>query len=113
METPKLMWLKRHMPATWARAGLLLDLADFLTWRATGGATARSTLHGDLQVDYLAHERPGWQRDFFAAMGLGDLLEEGGSLPTRRVRWAPTSGRSAATRRRSWGSPRRAASASG
>jgi FGGY-family pentulose kinase len=77
METPKLMWLKRHMPATWARAGLLLDLADFLTWRATGGSTARSTCTVTCKWTYLAHERPGWQRDFFAAMGLGDLLEKG------------------------------------
>ena len=36
METPKLMWLKRRKPQSWARAGLFLDLADFLTWRASG-----------------------------------------------------------------------------
>ena len=41
MQTPKLMWLKRHRPEAWARAAHLFDLADFLTWRATGGA-ARS-----------------------------------------------------------------------
>src|SRR5690606_698094 len=36
MEVPKLMWLKRHMPASWARAGMMFDLADFLSWKATG-----------------------------------------------------------------------------
>jgi FGGY-family pentulose kinase len=77
METPKLMWLKRHMPETWARAGLFLDLADFLSWRATGGSTARSTCTVTCKWTYLAHERPGWQRDFFAAMGVEDLLEKG------------------------------------
>jgi FGGY-family pentulose kinase len=80
MATPKLMWLKRHMPGSWARAGLLLDLADFLTWRATGGSTARSACTVTCKWTYLAHERPGWQRDFFAAMGLEDLLERG-ALP--------------------------------
>jgi len=41
MQTPKLMWLKRHLPAVWDRTAHLFDLADFLTWRATG-ADARS-----------------------------------------------------------------------
>ena len=36
MELPKLLWLKRHLPHAWERYGLALDLADFLTWRATG-----------------------------------------------------------------------------
>ena len=36
MQTPKLLWLKKHMPATWSRAGMFLDLPDFLTWKATG-----------------------------------------------------------------------------
>ena len=29
MEVPKLMWLKRHMPAIWARAGMMFDLGRF------------------------------------------------------------------------------------
>jgi FGGY-family pentulose kinase len=77
METPKLMWLKRHKPESWARAGLFLDLADFLTFRASG-STARSACTLTCKWTYLAHERPGWRRDFFAAMGVEDLLERGG-----------------------------------
>ncbi|MEO6015341.1 MAG: HAD-IA family hydrolase, partial [Devosia sp.] len=41
MEVPKLMWLKRHLPESWAKAGYFFDLADFLTWKASGSA-ARS-----------------------------------------------------------------------
>lgn len=33
MQTPKLLWLKQHMPTTWANAGYLFDLPDFLTAR--------------------------------------------------------------------------------
>lgn len=81
METPKLMWLKRHKPESWARAGLFLDLADFLTYRASG-SRARSVCTVTCKWTYLAHETPGWQRDFFAAMGVDDLLERGGLPPT-------------------------------
>jgi FGGY-family pentulose kinase len=77
METPKLMWLKRKKPESWARAGLFLDLADFLTYRASG-STARSTCTVTCKWTYLAHESPGWQADFFQAMGVPDLLERGG-----------------------------------
>ena len=41
MEAPKLMWLKRHMPESWARSGMMFDLADFLSWKSTG-SLARS-----------------------------------------------------------------------
>ena len=44
MQTPKLLWLKQHMPNTWANAGYYFDLPDFLTWRATGDDTR--SLHG-------------------------------------------------------------------
>jgi FGGY-family pentulose kinase len=81
METPKLMWLKAHAPETWARAGLFLDLADYLTWRASG-SHARSECTVTCKWTYLAHEDPAWQQDFFAAMGIPDLREHGG-LPDR------------------------------
>jgi D-ribulokinase len=79
METPKLMWLKRHLPESWARAGRFLDLADFLTHRASG-SLARSECTITCKWTYLAHERHGWQRDFFEAMGIGDMPERG-ALP--------------------------------
>jgi FGGY-family pentulose kinase len=79
METPKLLWLKRHLPASWARAGLFLDLADFLTFKASG-APARSQCTVTCKWTYLAHESPGWQRDFFGRLGGEDLLERG-ALP--------------------------------
>src|SRR5579871_285095 len=36
MEVPKLLWLKRHLRHSFDRAGHFFDLADFLSWRATG-----------------------------------------------------------------------------
>lgn len=81
MQTPKLMWLKRHLPGTWDKAGHFFDLADFLTFRASG-SQARSLCTLTCKWTYLAHEEQGWQPDFFAAMGIADLLERGG-LPKR------------------------------
>lgn len=83
MQTPKLMWLKRHLPQSWARAGYFFDLADFLTWRASG-ATARSQCTLTAKWTYLAHEEEPWRRDFFEALGIGDMPERG-SLPERAM----------------------------
>ena len=79
MEIPKLMWLKRHLPDQWRRFGRLLDLADFLTYRASD-SNQRSCCTLTCKWTYLAHEDPGWRADFLGAMGLGDLLERG-ALP--------------------------------
>lgn len=81
METPKLMWLKRHLPQTWEKAGYFFDLADFLTWKATG-ALERSACTITCKWAYLAHEDSGWQQDFFATVGLEDMLEKG-KLPQK------------------------------
>jgi FGGY-family pentulose kinase len=81
MQTPKLMWLKRNLPGTWAEAGRLFDLTDFLTWKATG-SLARSQCTLTAKWTYLAHEKLSWRRDFFASVGLEDLFEHA-ALPAK------------------------------
>ncbi|MEP9372271.1 FGGY-family carbohydrate kinase [Mesorhizobium sp. KR1-2] len=81
MQLPKLMWLKRHLPQQWAKAGYFFDLADFLSWKASG-SLARSQCTLTCKWTYLAHETPGWQADFLERVGLDDLLERG-ALPQK------------------------------
>lgn len=74
MQMPKLMWLKRHRPAIWNMVGYVFDLADFLTWKATGsGARSQSTLAA--KWNFMVHDAEGWNRDFLAVAGLSDLVE--------------------------------------
>lgn len=76
MELPKLLWLKRHLPDVWARAGLMFDLADFLAWKACGTpARSQSTLAS--KWCFVAHKE-GWPTDFIEAIGLGDLMVRAG-----------------------------------
>jgi D-ribulokinase len=72
METPKLLWLKEHLPATYNAAGHFFDLADYLTYRATG-KTTRSICTLTCKWTYLAHERR-WSHRYFERVGLADLL---------------------------------------
>jgi len=81
MEIPKLMWLKRQQPEQWRRYGRILDLADYLVWRASG-IDARSECTLACKWTYLAHERPGWQGDFLRKVGLADLKRRA-HLPDR------------------------------
>ena len=80
---PKLMWLKRRRPEQWARAGYFFDLADFITWRATG-SSARSRCTMTAKWNYLAHEETPWSEDFLQAIGLEDVRIRGG-LPEETV----------------------------
>lgn len=75
MQTPKLLWLRENMPQTWADAWQFMDLADFLTWRATG-SLARSACTVTCKWTWLEHEG-GWQEGFFRRIGLGDLADAG------------------------------------
>lgn len=75
METPKLLWLKENLPETYESAWQFLDLADFLTWRATG-SLARSVCTVTCKWTYLAHERR-WDAGYFREIGLGDLVDDG------------------------------------
>ena len=74
MQTPKLMWLKRNLPQTWAQIGDLFDLADFLTWKASGSAE-KSQCTLTCKWTYLAPMHGGWRQDYFAQIGLQDLFE--------------------------------------
>jgi D-ribulokinase len=71
MEMPKLLWLKRHMPATFRAAGHFFDLADYLSFRATG-STARSICTLGCKWNFLAREQR-WSNSYFERIGLGDL----------------------------------------
>ncbi len=75
METPKLLWLKENLPASYDAAWQFFDLPDFLTWRASG-SLARSTCTVTCKWTYLAHEGR-WDADYFRQIGLADLAENG------------------------------------
>ncbi|EYR78692.1 FGGY-family carbohydrate kinase [Shinella sp. 838] len=74
METPKLLWLKENRPQVFDAAWQFFDLADFLTWRATGDL-ARSTCTVTCKWTYLAHEKR-WDPSYFHDIGLGLLADE-------------------------------------
>src|SRR3979490_2679923 len=74
MEIPKLLWLKRHLPSTYLSAGHFFDLADYLSFRATG-STARSMCTLACKWNYLAHEQR-WSESYFQRVGLGDLASD-------------------------------------
>ncbi|MDF2441686.1 MAG: hypothetical protein JWN98_2670 [Abditibacteriota bacterium] len=76
METPKLLWLKRHVPETWQRAGKFFDLADFLTWKASG-VDARSLCTVVCKWTYLGHEgkHGKWDHKYFKKIGIPDIFE--------------------------------------
>ena len=77
MQIPKLMWLKSHLPEVWSQAGMIFDLADFLTWRASGSLT-RSICTMTAKWNYLSHTEEGWTRDFLDSTGLDDLGKRAG-----------------------------------
>ena len=87
METPKLLWLKRHLPQSFDKAARFLDLPDFLTYRATGVDT-RSHCTTVCKWTYLGHEAGGagaWSKAYFERIGLGELLADGARRIGSRV----------------------------
>jgi D-ribulokinase len=75
METPKLLWLRENRREVFDAAWQFFDLADFLTWRATG-SLVRSVCTLTCKWTYLAHEKR-WDESYFRAVGLGVLADEG------------------------------------
>jgi D-ribulokinase len=74
MEMPKLLWLKRHLRASFDAAGHFFDLADFLSWHATG-SLARSMCTVTCKWNFLAHEQR-WSAYYFQRIGLEELAAE-------------------------------------
>jgi D-ribulokinase len=74
MEVPKLLWLKRHLRASFDAAGHFFDLADYLTYRATGAGT-RSTCTVTCKWNYLAHEAR-WSAPYFERVGLSEFVSD-------------------------------------
>ncbi|MCB9850726.1 MAG: FGGY-family carbohydrate kinase [Phycisphaerales bacterium] len=92
MQTPKLCWLKKHLPQTWSRAARFLDLPDYLTYRATGDDT-RSLCTTVCKWTYLGHAQAGsadtvgkWDESYFNAIGLDDFVAEKFTRIGTRVR---------------------------
>ena len=75
MEVPKLLWIKESLPLTWERTARFLDLADFLSYRATG-IDIRSLCTTTCKWNYGAKQNA-WDEEFFRLVGLGDLTGEG------------------------------------
>jgi len=74
MEMPKLLWLKRHLKSSFDAAGHFFDLADYLTYRATG-SLARSMCTVTCKWNYLAHEQR-WSASYFDRIGLEEFAAE-------------------------------------
>jgi D-ribulokinase len=74
MEMPKLLWLKRHLRSSFDAAGHFFDLADYLTFRATG-SLARSMCTVTCKWNYLAHEQR-WSASYFQRIGLEEFAVE-------------------------------------
>ncbi|NVO23158.1 FGGY-family carbohydrate kinase [Donghicola mangrovi] len=73
-QVPKLLWLKTRRPELWDQLGAAYDLADFLTFRASG-SNARSANTITAKWSYVP-SRGGWQHDFLEEIGLGDLVAQ-------------------------------------
>lgn len=84
METPKILWLRERMPASFARTARFLDLADFLGYRATGH-DVRSLCTTACKWTYLGHAE-GWDASYFRSIGLGELADEGFARIGKAVR---------------------------
>jgi FGGY-family pentulose kinase len=75
MQTPKLRWIREHLPETWKRTVRWFDLADYLTWRSTR-SEQRSLCTTTCKWTYLGHEDR-WDPTFFVAANLAELARDG------------------------------------
>ncbi|XP_077581033.1 FGGY carbohydrate kinase domain-containing protein [Stigmatopora nigra] len=73
MQPPKLLWLKENLrESCWEQAAHFFDLADFLSWKASGSLT-RSLCTLVCKWTYCPPQ--GWDATFWTSLGLQDLTE--------------------------------------
>ena len=84
MQTPKLLWLKEKLPASYERTARFLDLPDFLTYRATGNDT-RSLCTTVCKWTYLGKDGR-FDDSYFRSVGLDDHAADGYTRIGKRVR---------------------------
>ncbi|MEI6055561.1 MAG: FGGY-family carbohydrate kinase [Lentisphaerota bacterium] len=82
METPKLLWLKKHNLKCWQKTAKFFDLPDYLVYRATG-KDVRSLCSTVCKWTYMGHvhgKTPdsvgSWDDSYFQKIGLDDLVAE-------------------------------------
>lgn len=80
MEIPKIKWLKNNMSKEQFEKCRFFDLADYLTFKATGKDTRSfcSTVckQGLLPIG-VEDSKEGWSKEFFEDIGLPELVENG------------------------------------
>ncbi len=94
METPKLLWLRERLPASFARAARFRDLADFSATAPPATTPARCapppaggrTPGTTLSDAGSAPKTPGWDEGYFRQVGLGELAADGFARIGRSVR---------------------------
>lgn len=75
MQIPKLAWLKRNTGCIADGVTRFFDLADYLTFRATG-SEIRSLCTTVCKWGYAGHDpQGGWSRSLFDLAGIGELLD--------------------------------------
>jgi FGGY-family pentulose kinase len=72
MQPPKLLWIKENLPEVWKSTSRFLDLADFMTYRATG-IDVRSLCTTVCKWTFMGKENR-WDFNFFKQNGIHDLL---------------------------------------
>ncbi len=82
METPKLLWLKKHHPNCWKNTAKFFDLPDYLVYRATG-KEIRSLCSTVCKWTYLGHVEGknkqcvgSWDDSYFNKIGLEDFVHD-------------------------------------
>lgn len=85
MEPPKLLWLRENLRSSWRKIARFFDLADFLTYRATGVDTrsicttvCKWTYQGHLKASSERDTSIGrWDDDFWRSIGLSEFVDDG------------------------------------